>query len=239
MTTPLLQIQDLHVAYGRIEALRGVSLALETGARLALIGANGAGKTTLLKAVAGLLPSRDGEIHLDGQRVDSEPAHTRLPKGMALVPEGRGIFPTLSVHENLLMGAHCRDDSEAITADLDAQYVRFPRLAERREQLAGTLSGGEQQMLAIGRALMGRPRLLLLDEPSIGLSPIMVEKIFATLREVCAQGVTLLLVEQNARLAMALCERTVVLEHGRLTLEGASAELVRDPRVQAAYLGQA
>jgi branched-chain amino acid transport system ATP-binding protein len=239
MIEPLLQVQDLHVAYGRIEALRGVSLALETSERLALIGANGAGKTTLLKAVAGLLPTRRGEIHLDGQRIDREPAHTRLPQGMALVPEGRGIFQSLSVHENLLMGAHCRDDMDGVAAVLDAQFTRFPRLAERREQLAGTLSGGEQQMLAIGRALMGQPRLLLLDEPSMGLSPILVEKIFATLREVCAQGVTLLLVEQNARLAMALCERTVVLEHGRLTLEGASAELARDPRVQAAYLGQA
>jgi len=235
--TTLLRIEDLHVAYGRIEALRGVSLALAAGERLALIGANGAGKTTLLKAVAGLLPAQQGEIHLDGQRIDQQPAHTRLPAGMALVPEGRGIFPTLSVHENLLMGAYCRDDAESIATDLDAQFTRFPRLAERREQLAGTLSGGEQQMLAIGRALMGRPRLLLLDEPSMGLSPIMVEKIFATLREVCAAGVTLLLVEQNARLAMALCERTVVLEHGQLTLEGASAQLLRDPRVQAAYLG--
>jgi len=239
VSAPLLQITDLRVAYGRIEALRGVSLGLAAGERLALIGANGAGKTTLLKAVAGLLPAAGGQITLEGQRIDRQAAHTRLQQGMALVPEGRGIFPTMSVHENLLMGAHCRDDAGAINADLDAQFARFPRLAERREQLAGTLSGGEQQMLAIGRALMGRPRLLLLDEPSMGLSPIMVEKIFATLREVCAQGVTLLLVEQNARLAMELCERTVVLEHGQLTLGGPSAELVRDPRVQAAYLGQA
>ena len=239
MSTPLLRIDRLHVAYGRIEALRGISLALAAGERLALIGANGAGKTTLLKAVAGLLPVADGQIALEGQRIDRQAAHTRLPQGMALVPEGRGIFATMSVHENLLMGAYCRDDAAGIGSDLEAQYARFPRLAERREQLAGTLSGGEQQMLAIGRALMGRPRLLLLDEPSMGLSPIMVEKIFATLREVCAKGVTLLLVEQNARLAMELCERTVVLEHGQLTLEGASADLARDPRVQAAYLGQA
>ncbi len=238
MSTPLLHIAELRVAYGRIEAMRGVSLALAAGERLALIGANGAGKTTLLKAVAGLLPVAAGQITLEGQRIDRQAAHTRLQRGMALVPEGRGIFPTMSVHENLLMGAHCRDDAGAIHADLDAQFARFPRLAERREQLAGTLSGGEQQMLAIGRALMGRPRLLLLDDPSMGLSPIMVEKIFATLREVCAQGVTLLLVEQNARLAMELCERTVVLEHGELTLEGASETLLRDARVQAAYLGQ-
>ena len=156
---------------------------------------------------------------------------------MALVPEGRGIFADLTVHENLLMGAYCRDD-DAIDSDLDSQYRRFPRLAERREQAAGTLSGGEQQMLAIGRALMGRPRLLLLDEPSMGLAPIMVERIFAVLREVCADGVTLLLVEQNARLAMQLCERTVVLEHGAISLRGDSAELARDPRVMAAYLGQ-
>jgi len=237
--TPMLQIDQLHVAYGRIEALRGVSLSLAAGERLALIGANGAGKTTLLKAIAGLLPVSAGEIWLDGRRVERMGAHTRLPQGLALVPEGRGIFPDLSVRENLLMGAYCRADSGAIADDLAAQYSRFPRLAERREQLAGTLSGGEQQMLAIGRALMGRPRLLLLDEPSMGLSPIMVEKIFATLREVCTHGVTLLLVEQNARLAMDLCDRTVVLEHGQLTLEGASADLARDPRVQAAYLGQA
>ena len=237
MNRPLLQIRDLHVAYGRIEALRGVSLRLQAGERLALIGANGAGKTTLLKAVAGLLPAQQGEIEVDGHRIDRQPAHTRLPAGMALVPEGRGIFAEMSVRENLLMGAYCRDDMDGIAVDLEAQFARFPRLAERREQLAGTLSGGEQQMLAIGRALMGRPRLLLLDEPSMGLSPIMVEKIFATLREVCAAGVTLLLVEQNARLAMELCERTVVLEHGQLTLEGASDELMRDPRVQAAYLG--
>ena len=235
----LLEVEDLHVAYGQIQAVRGVSLRLGAGARLALIGANGAGKTTLLKAVAGLLAVRHGHIRLDGRRIERQPAHARLRQGLALVPEGRGIFAEMSVHENLLMGAHCRDDNGAVAADLDAQYARFPRLAERSGQLAGTLSGGEQQMLAIGRALMGRPRLLLLDEPSMGLSPIMVEKIFATLREVCAQGVTLLLVEQNARLAMELCERTVVLEHGLFTLEGSSAELVRDPRIQAAYLGQA
>jgi branched-chain amino acid transport system ATP-binding protein len=233
----LLELTDLRVAYGRIEALRGVSLSLRVGERLALIGANGAGKTTLLKAVAGLLPVLDGLVQLQGADVTTQAAHLRLPQGMALVPEGRGIFADLTVHENLLMGAYCRDD-DAIDSDLDSQYRRFPRLAERREQAAGTLSGGEQQMLAIGRALMGRPRLLLLDEPSMGLAPIMVERIFAVLREVCADGVTLLLVEQNARLAMQLCERTVVLEHGAVSLQGDSAELARDPRVMAAYLGQ-
>jgi branched-chain amino acid transport system ATP-binding protein len=237
MSPPLLELTDLRVAYGRIEALRGVSLSLRVGERLALIGANGAGKTTLLKAVAGLLPVLDGRVQLQGADVTTQAAHLRLPQGMALVPEGRGIFADLTVHENLLMGAYCRDD-DAIDSDLDSQYRRFPRLAERREQAAGTLSGGEQQMLAIGRALMGRPRLLLLDEPSMGLAPIMVERIFAVLREVCADGVTLLLVEQNARLAMQLCERTVVLEHGAVSLQGDSAELARDPRVMAAYLGQ-
>ena len=237
MSPPLLELTDLRVAYGRIEALRGVSLSLRVGERLALIGANGAGKTTLLKAVAGLLPVLDGRVQLQGADVTTQAAHRRLPQGMALVPEGRGIFADLTVHENLLMGAYCRDD-DAIDSDLDSQYRRFPRLAERREQAAGTLSGGEQQMLAIGRALMGRPRLLLLDEPSMGLAPIMVERIFAVLREVCADGVTLLLVEQNARLAMQLCERTVVLEHGAISLQGDSAELARDPRVMAAYLGQ-
>lgn len=237
MSPPLLELTDLRVAYGRIEALRGVSLSLRVGERLALIGANGAGKTTLLKAVAGLLPVLDGRVRLQGADVTTQVAHRRLPQGMALVPEGRGIFADLTVHENLLMGAYCRDD-DAIDSDLDSQYRRFPRLAERHEQAAGTLSGGEQQMLAIGRALMGRPRLLLLDEPSMGLAPIMVERIFAVLREVCADGVTLLLVEQNARLAMQLCERTVVLEHGAVSLQGDSAELARDPRVMAAYLGQ-
>ena len=237
MSPPLLELTDLRVAYGRIEVLRGVSLSLRVGERLALIGANGAGKTTLLKAVAGLLPVLDGRVQLQGADVTTQAAHRRLPQGMALVPEGRGIFADLTVHENLLMGAYCRDD-DAIDSDLDSQYRRFPRLAERREQAAGTLSGGEQQMLAIGRALMGRPRLLLLDEPSMGLAPIMVERIFAVLREVCADGVTLLLVEQNARLAMQLCERTVVLEHGAVSLQGDSAELARDPRVMAAYLGQ-
>jgi len=237
MSPPLLELTDLRVAYGRIEALRGVSLSLRVGERLALIGANGAGKTTLLKAVAGLLPVLDGRVQLQGADVTTQAAHLRLPQGMALVPEGRGIFADLTVHENLLMGAYCRDD-DAIDSDLDSQYRRFPRLAERREQAAGTLSGGEQQMLAIGRALMGRPRLLLLDEPSMGLAPIMVERIFAVLREVCADGVTLLLVEQNARLAMQLCERTVVLEHGAVSLQGDSAELARDPRVMAAYLGR-
>jgi len=237
MSPPLLELTDLRVAYGRIEALRGVSLGLRVGERLALIGANGAGKTTLLKAVAGLLPVLDGRVQLQGADVTTQAAHLRLPQGMALVPEGRGIFADLTVHENLLMGAYCHDD-DAIDSDLDSQYRRFPRLAERREQAAGTLSGGEQQMLAIGRALMGRPRLLLLDEPSMGLAPIMVERIFAVLREVCADGVTLLLVEQNARLAMQLCERTVVLEHGAVSLQGDSAELARDPRVMAAYLGQ-
>ena len=202
MSAPLLRIDNMRVAYGRIEALRGVSLELTAGERLALIGANGAGKTTLLKATMGLLPLAGGSIQLGGQRIDREPAHKRLHSGMALVPEGRGIFAEMSVRENLLMGAHCRDDAAQIAQDLDVQFARFPRLAERSGQLAGTLSGGEQQMLAIGRALMGRPRLLLLDEPSMGLAPIMVEKIFATLREVCTQGVTLLLVEQNARLAM-------------------------------------
>ncbi|NCU86133.1 MAG: ABC transporter ATP-binding protein [Betaproteobacteria bacterium] len=237
MSPALLELTDLRVAYGRIEVLRGVSLSLRVGERLALIGANGAGKTTLLKAVAGLLPVLDGRVQLQGADVTTQAAHRRLPLGMALVPEGRGIFADLTVHENLLMGAYCRDD-DAIDSDLDSQYRRFPRLAERREQAAGTLSGGEQQMLAIGRALMGRPRLLLLDEPSMGLAPIMVERIFAVLREVCADGVTLLLVEQNARLAMQLCERTVVLEHGAVRLQGDSAELARDPRVMAAYLGQ-
>jgi len=238
MNEPLLRIEGIHVAYGRIEALRDVSLKLAGGERLALIGANGAGKTTLLKAVAGLLPTRAGQMWLDGRRIDRQPAYMRLRDGMALVPEGRGMFPEMSVRENLLLGAHCRDDAADIAADLEAQFVRFPRLAERSRQLAGTLSGGEQQMLAMARALMARPRLLLLDEPSMGLSPIMVDRIFEVVRSISQAGTTLLLVEQNARLALQTADYGYVLESGLITQEGTGAELLDSPAVRAAYLGE-
>jgi branched-chain amino acid transport system ATP-binding protein len=201
-----------------------------------LIGANGAGKTSTLKAVARMLASK-GEMHYRGERLDRLPPHALIARGLALVPEGRGVFARLSVAENLAMGAYHRDDGE-IAADLDRIYAMLPRLAERRDQLAGTLSGGEQQMLAIGRALMGRPQLLLLDEPSMGLAPLMVQKVFEVVRNVAAQGVTILLVEQNARLALETCGRGYVMESGRITLADTAANLLADSRVRAAYLGE-
>ncbi|WP_409994718.1 ABC transporter ATP-binding protein [Denitratisoma sp. DHT3] len=233
---PLLSVTDLTVRYGGITAVKGISFAVEEGEMVCLIGANGAGKTSALKALARLLPAA-GEINYRGERIDGLPPHALIGRGLALVPEGRGIFARLSVAENLAMGAYHRRDDE-IDADLARIYGLLPRLAERQDQLAGTLSGGEQQMLAIGRALMGRPRLLLLDEPSMGLAPLMVQKIFEVIRAVAAEGVTVLLVEQNARLALETCQRGYVMESGRLTLAGPSAELAADPRVRAAYLGE-
>ncbi|MBS0322847.1 MAG: ABC transporter ATP-binding protein [Proteobacteria bacterium] len=231
----MLEALNLEVRYGGIVAVRGCSFAVEEGEAVCLIGANGAGKTSTLKALARLLPS-GGEIVYAGTPLGNLPAHDLIARGLALVPEGRGIFARLSVAENLVMGAYHRHDDE-IGADADRLYTLLPRLAERRNQLAGTLSGGEQQMLAIARALMSRPRLLLLDEPSMGLAPVMVDRIFELLRSVRTQGVTLLLVEQNARLALEVCPRGYVMESGRITLSGLSAELRDDPRVRAAYLG--
>lgn len=236
--TPLLSLLKLRVAYGGIQAVRGISFHLNEGETVALIGANGAGKTSTLKAIARLIAS-EGDIRLNGESLQELAAHQLIARGIALVPEGRGIFPRLTVAENLLMGAFLRRDQTRIHADLEQAYTRFPRLAERRDQLAGTLSGGEQQMLAIERALMGRPRLLLLDEPSMGLAPLMVAKIFAVIREVAQTGVTVLLVEQNARLALQVSQRAYVLEHGEMTLSGPAAELLNDPRIRAAYLGEA
>jgi branched-chain amino acid transport system ATP-binding protein len=233
----LIEALNLEVHYGGIAAVKGISFAVEEGELVCLIGANGAGKTSTLKALARMLPSQ-GEIHYRAERLDRLPSHALIGKGLALVPEGRGIFARLTVAENLAMGAYHRDDRAEIAADLERIYAMLPRLAERRDQVAGTLSGGEQQMLAIGRALMGRPQLLLLDEPSMGLAPLMVEKIFEVIRSVAAQGVTILLVEQNARLALATCSRGYVMESGRITLADSAANLLADARVRAAYLGE-
>lgn len=233
----LLAINDLSVAYGGIRAVKGISLAVSEGELVTLIGANGAGKTTTLNTLGGLLTPASGSMQYDGQDLVKLPAHERVKKGLALVPEGRGIFARLTVAENLLMGAYHRSDKANIAADLARSYELFPRLKEREHQLAGTLSGGEQQMLAIGRALMSRPRLLLLDEPSMGLAPLMVEKIFEIIRAINGQGVAILLIEQNARLALAAASRAYVMESGSITLSGPAAELAADERVRAAYLG--
>ncbi len=237
MARALIEALNLEVHYGGITAVKGISFAVEEGELVCLIGANGAGKTSTLKALARMIPS-SGEIHYRDDRLDRLPSHALIGKGLALVPEGRGIFTRLTVAENLAMGAYHRNDKGEIGADLERIYAMLPRLAERRDQVAGTLSGGEQQMLAIGRALMGRPQLLLLDEPSMGLAPLMVDKIFEVIRTVAAQGVTILLVEQNARLALQTCTRGYVMESGRITLADTSAHLLADPRVRAAYLGE-
>jgi len=233
----LLEALNLQVHYGGIAAVKGISFVVEEGEMVCLIGANGAGKTSTLKALARMIPSR-GEIHYDRERIEALPGHALIARGLALVPEGRGVFARLTVVENLMMGAYHREDSREISSDLEKIYGLLPRLKERRTQVAGTLSGGEQQMLAIGRALMGRPRLLLLDEPSMGLAPLMVEKVFDVVRKVAAEGVTILLVEQNARLALEVCSRGYVMESGAITLADSSAALLADPRVRAAYLGE-
>ncbi len=234
----LLEVRGLKVAYGGINAVKGIDLAVCTGELVALIGANGAGKTTTLKALCGLLKPTAGSVHYDGQDITGTPAFALVKRGLALVPEGRGVFARLTVEENLAMGAYLRSDKAEIALDCERAYATFPRLAERRSQLAGTLSGGEQQMLAIMRALMGRPRLLLLDEPSMGLAPIVVQKIFETIRAVAREGVTLLLIEQNARLALQTCDRGYVMESGTITLSGDAKALLDNPEVRRAYLGE-
>ncbi|MEW5769242.1 MAG: ABC transporter ATP-binding protein [Pseudomonadota bacterium] len=233
----LLSVRGLKVAYGGIQAVRGIDLEVAQGELVCLIGANGAGKSSTLKGIMGLVP-HSGGVRFDGASLAHRPTHAIAALGMALVPEGRGIFGRLSVAENLDMGAYTRRDRDGVRADLSRAYELFPRLAERRQQLAGTLSGGEQQMLAIARALMGRPRLLLLDEPSMGLAPLMVRKIYETVVAIASEGVTILLVEQNAHLALQVSQRAYVMESGAITLSGASAELARDPQVRAAYLGE-
>jgi branched-chain amino acid transport system ATP-binding protein len=236
----MLEVANLHVHYGGIAAVKDISFSVGQGETIALIGANGAGKTSTLKALARLLPKQDvhGSIRLAGEDVAALPAHRLIGKGLALVPEGRGVFARLTVAENLALGAYSRNDKREIAADLARVHSLLPRLEERGRQLAGTLSGGEQQMLALGRALMGRPRLLLLDEPSMGLAPMMVLKIFATIRTVASSGVSILLVEQNARLALETASRGYVMESGRITLGANSAELLADSRVRKAYLGK-
>lgn len=233
----LLAINNLSVTYGGIKAVKGISLTVEDGELVTLIGANGAGKTTTLNTLGGLLTPAGGSMQYAGHDLVKLPAHDRVRQGLALVPEGRGVFARLTVAENLLMGAYHRHDRAGIAADLQKSYGLFSRLKEREHQLAGTLSGGEQQMLAIGRALMSRPRLLLLDEPSMGLAPLMVEKIFEIIRTINAEGVAILLIEQNARLALAAANRAYVMESGAITLSGPAAELAADERVKAAYLG--
>ena len=232
----LLAVERLHVAYGRIQAVRELDLHVEEGEAVCLIGANGAGKTTSLKAIAGLLPA-GGEIQFDGQLLKRKPAFEIARLGLTLVPEGRGIFPRMTVLENLQMGAYVRRDRRTVKDDLEQMFALLPRLAERKTQKAGLLSGGEQQMLALGRALMSRPRLLMLDEPSMGLAPVMVQTVFSIVGQIIRRGVSLLLVEQNARLALKLCQRGYVLENGSVSLSGAAADLAANPAVQAAYLG--
>jgi branched-chain amino acid transport system ATP-binding protein len=233
----LLKVEGLQVHYGGIQALKAINFEVKQGERVALIGANGAGKTTTLKAIAGLLKLQQGHIFFNGNAIDNTPAHARVGLGIALVPEGRGVFAHLTVADNLLMGAYLRHDRTNIRSDLERYYALFPRLAQRQKQWAGTLSGGEQQMLAIARALMSRPRLLLLDEPSMGLAPLIVKQIFNTLIEITQEGVTLLLVEQNAKLALQTCERAYVLDEGLVRLSGAASDLLKDPKVIHAYLG--
>ena len=233
----LLQVRDLKVAYGGIQALKGINLDVAPGELVALIGSNGAGKTTTLKALAGLLQPSAGKINYRGISLQHLAAHQLIQEGLVLVPEGRGVFARLTVKENLQMGAYCRNDKSSIAQDMQHIYGLFPRLAERQMQLAGTLSGGEQQMMALGRALMSRPKLLMLDEPSMGLAPMMVVKIFETIRNICAQGVSILLVEQNAKLALEVAHRGYVLESGLITLSDSAANLLGSAVVRRAYLG--
>jgi branched-chain amino acid transport system ATP-binding protein len=233
----MLEVRGLRVAYGGIAAVKGIDLDVAAGELVCLIGANGAGKTTTLKAIAGALSCAGGRVRLGGRDTTGLPSHRLVRLGLALVPEGRGIFARLTVGENLRMGAYCRDDA-GIRDDLDRVCSLFPRLRDRRQQVAGTLSGGEQQMLAIGRALMSRPRLLLLDEPSMGLAPLAAQIVFDTIREIAAGGVTVLLVEQNALAALGLARRAYVMESGTIVLSGEARALLSDPKVRAAYLGE-
>ena len=233
----MLEIKDLEVGFGGITALKGISLSVADGEVVTLIGANGAGKTTTLRTVSGLVKPRTGRILVDGQDITKLSAQARVKRGLVQVPEGRRVFPQMSVLENLELGAYLRKDAKAVAADLDDVFARFPRLADRRKQNAGTLSGGEQQMLAIGRALMSRPRILLLDEPSMGLAPLLVQEIFSIISEINEAGTTVLLVEQNANMALQIAHRGYVLETGRIVLAGTAAELTSTDEVKRAYLG--
>ena len=233
----MLDVNEIHTYYGNIHALKGVSLQVEEGEIVSLIGGNGAGKTTTLRTICGLLQPRQGSIRFEGEDIMQYPAHALVSRGIAMVPEGRGVFAKLTVQENLEMGAFHRSDKDGISADMERGYQIFPRLAERRKQLAGTMSGGEQQMLAMARALMSQPRLLLLDEPSMGLAPVLVETIFDTVAEINKQGMTVLLVEQNAHMALQIANRGYVLQTGEIVLSDSAAALQDDPTVQKAYLG--
>ena len=235
--TPLLALEGLKVAYGGIQAVKGIDLVVGKGELVCLIGANGAGKTTTLKGVTGLQPVSGGTVRYEGEDVTGAPAFRLVRRGLAMVPEGRGVFGALTIEENLAMGAYTRSDRDGIRADVERVFELFPRLKERRRQTAGTLSGGEQQMLAMGRAMMSRPRLLLLDEPSMGLAPLMVQKVFETVMAVSREGVTILLIEQNAKLALEVSHRGYVMESGEITLSGDAKALLHDPKVRAAYLG--
>ena len=238
MSEILLKVSGVKVAYGGIQAVKGVDFEVRQGELVSLIGSNGAGKTTTMKAITGSLPLAGGDIEYLGRSIKGRGPWELVREGLAMVPEGRGVFTRMTILENLQMGAHIRSDKAGIAADIEKVFGIFPRLKERRDQLAGTLSGGEQQMLAMGRALMSRPRLLLMDEPSMGLSPIMVDKIFEVVRDVYAQGVTVLLVEQNAARALEIANRGYVMESGVITMSGEAKAMLSDPKVRAAYLGE-
>ena len=238
MADTLLAVKGLQVAYGGIQAVKGVDFEVREGELVSLIGSNGAGKTTTMKAITGTLPMNDGDIEYLGQSIKGKGAWDLVKEGLVMVPEGRGVFARMTITENLQMGAHIRNDRAGIAQDMEKVFTIFPRLKERRDQLAGTMSGGEQQMLAMGRALMSRPKVLLMDEPSMGLSPIMVDKIFEVVRDVYALGVTIVLVEQNASRALAIADRGYVMESGLITMSGPGQQLLNDPKVRAAYLGE-
>ena len=238
MTQPMLRVSDLQVSYGGIQAVKGVSFEVFAGELVSLIGSNGAGKTTTMKAITGLLSASAGSIELNALPIHQSKPWDLVKQGLAMVPEGRGVFTRMTIIENLQMGAYSRNDGADIDEDMERIFTTFPRLKERSHQLAGTLSGGEQQMLAMGRALMSRPSLLLLDEPSMGLSPLMVDKIFEVIEAVSAQGVTIVLVEQNASRALHIAQRAYVMESGVITLSGKASDLLHDPKVRAAYLGE-
>ena len=240
MTTKpiLLKVSGLKVSYGGIQAVKGADFEVREGELVTLIGSNGAGKTTTMKAITGTLPAAAGSIEYLGKNIAGKGSWDLVKEGLAMVPEGRGVFARMTITENLLMGAYIRNDKAEIALDIDKVFGIFPRLKERKDQLAGTMSGGEQQMLAMGRALMSRPKVLLLDEPSMGLSPIMVAKIFEVVRDVSAQGVTVLLVEQNAKLALQAADRGYVMDSGMITMSGDAKEMLNDPKVRAAYLGE-
>lgn len=233
----ILKVEEIHTYYGNIHALKGISIVVDLGEMVALIGANGAGKTTLLKSILGMVPPRHGSIHFDGRPIERLSTEQIVRSGISYVPEGRRIFPLLTVDENLEMGAYLRSDGDEVAKDIEKIFQLFPQLASRRNQLGGSLSGGEQQMLALGRGLMGRPKLLLMDEPSLGLAPVLVDQIFEMIKRLNDQGVTILLVEQNAQMALSIAHRGAVMETGRIGLMGLAPNLIEDEQVKRTYLG--